>query len=94
VRVRFNAPRRACKTPGGGIIIALADDEYTVAGHGLGLEFTARPGGLPNVDCYYHEEGTFSAGRWTPRRRLNGDEYNCPLGEDPEARHIKLYSYG
>jgi hypothetical protein len=93
VRVRFNEPRQAGKAPGGGLIIALSEGEYVVAGHGFGVEFLSRPDCPPNVDYLYHEEGTYRGGQWTPRRRLNGDEDGCPLGEDPEARHIRVYSY-
>jgi beta-galactosidase GanA len=83
---------------GGGLVIALADDEYLVAGNGIIVTFApARPGdpmaGLERVD-----EGRFENGRFVVTRRLNGDETHqgrqvrLPMG-DFGLQRVKLYRY-
>lgn len=69
----------------GGLIIAVAADEFIVAGTGLRVTFTPRtPGdliaGLLGVD-----EGHFDDGRWIVGRRLNGDQTH-------QGRHVQLPS--
>lgn len=93
LRIRFRAPRQEGKVPGGGLIIAAADDEYIVAGVGFSVEFLPRPGGPPNVDFLALDEGEYRDGQWVQGRRLNGDEYALALGDRPAVRRAKLYSY-
>ncbi|HEX8022465.1 DUF5597 domain-containing protein [Mucilaginibacter sp.] len=81
----------------GGIIIALANDEFYVGGTGLVISFKPVKdrvrAGILQVD-----EGVFVNGKWQPGRRLNGDEdhqgrhLRIPLGEYGIQR-IKLYNY-
>jgi beta-galactosidase GanA len=66
----------------GGFIIAIADDEFYVAGTGLVITFKPKIGegqaGILRV-----EEGAFDNGKWKSRRRLNGDE-------DHQGRHLRI----
>jgi hypothetical protein len=81
----------------GGIIIALANDEFYVGGTGLVISFKpvkqGERAGILKVD-----EGVFVNGKWQPGRRLNGDEdhqgrhLRIPVGEYGIQR-IKLYNY-
>ncbi|HVZ87721.1 MAG TPA: DUF5597 domain-containing protein [Polyangia bacterium] len=83
---------------GGGLIIALADDEFLIAGDGIIVTFApAGPGdlmaGLERVD-----EGRYDRGRFVVTRRLNGDETHqgrqvrLPMGSLGLQR-VKLYRY-
>jgi hypothetical protein len=54
-----------------GLVIAEAEDQFLLAGQGVGLDFS-RNGALVEVDSV--EEGRFADGRWVPGRVLNGDE--------------------
>jgi beta-galactosidase GanA len=57
---------------GFGLIVATGPEEFTGAGMGFRVSFSAHSAlhvGLASVD-----EGEFKDGKWVPRRRLNGDE--------------------
>jgi len=81
----------------GGIIVAVADNEFYVGGTGIVITFKPvvkdERAGILRV-----EEGTFVNGAWTPGRRLNGDEdhqgrhLSIPAGEF-NLQRIKLYTY-
>lgn len=81
----------------GGIIIALAKDEFYVGGTGLVISFKpikqGERAGILQVD-----EGVFVNEKWQPGRRLNGDEdhqgrhLRIPVGEYWIQR-IRLYNY-
>ncbi|GGB23565.1 beta-galactosidase [Mucilaginibacter rubeus] len=81
----------------GGIITALANDEFYVAGTGLVISFKPVKDGL-RAGILQVDEGIFVNGKWQPGRRLNGDEdhqgrhLRIPLGEYGIQR-IKLYNY-
>jgi beta-galactosidase GanA len=66
----------------GGILIWLGGEDYLVAGSGVTLTVTTMDGkgrfGLDQVD-----EGRFIDGKWTPGRRLNGDQTH-------QGRHVRL----
>jgi beta-galactosidase GanA len=66
----------------GGIIIGIANDEFYIAGTGLVVTFkpltSGKRAGIIRVD-----EGTFVSGKWSPGRRLNGDE-------DHQGRHVSI----
>lgn len=68
--------------PSGGLVIALAPDEFVIAGTALIVTFAPREGrgkaGLLTV-----EEGRFSAGTWENIRWLSGDETH-------QGRHVRL----
>jgi hypothetical protein len=89
---------------GGGLVIALAEDEYLIAGNGIIVTFepatSGEPGdpgdriaGLERVD-----EGHIDHGHFVVTRRLNGDETHqgrqvrLPMGTFGLQR-VKLYRY-
>jgi beta-galactosidase GanA len=67
----------------GGLIIALAPDEFIVAGTGLTITFAPRGPGAPSAGILGVQEGRYEAGRWVGGRWLNGDE-------DHQGRHVRL----
>ena len=54
-----------------GLLIAEAPDQFLLIGQGVSLDFGYR---ADVVEVDFVEEGRFEAGRWVPRRVLNGDE--------------------
>lgn len=83
--------------PGGGLIIAVAPDEFYVVGTGLVLtwEPTARGkrAGYLSVD-----EGHFEGDKWVPGLRMNGDQNHQGRhvrvpGNEYLIQRVKLYSY-
>jgi beta-galactosidase GanA len=89
--------KKAEWTPGGGLIIAVAPDEFYVVGTGIVL--TCEPlakgkrAGYLSVD-----EGHFEGEKWVAGRRLNGDEdhqgrhVRVP-GDEYSIQRVKLYTY-
>ena len=81
----------------GGLIIAIAPDEFYVAGTGIVMTFTPKANnkkaGFISVD-----EGNFENGIWKPGRRMNGDQdhqgrhVRIPAN-DHSIQHVKLYTY-
>jgi hypothetical protein len=57
---------------GFGLIFPSGTDEFTGVGKGFRVSFTARSG--QNAGIAAVNEGSFADGKWTPGRRLNGDE--------------------
>lgn len=82
---------------GGGIIIALADDEFLIGGNGIVVTAASlspnRTAGILQAD-----QGKVVNGVWIPTRRLNGDQTHqgrhirLPLNNWTLQR-VKLYSY-
>jgi hypothetical protein len=93
LNIHFTAPCGTGCTPGAGLIIALSNDEYLIAGHGFSVTFLSRPGGLQIADYLALDEGTYVRGQWVQGRRLNGDELKVELGNRPCVRRVRLYSY-
>lgn len=66
----------------GGLIIAVAPDEFYVAGTGIVVTFEStiknKKAGLLSVD-----EGGFQNSKWQPGRRMNGDQ-------DHQGRHVRI----
>ena len=82
----------------GGLVIAIAPDEYVFAGTGLTVTFEAAGGGDPIVGLLSVDEGKYVNGQWVVTRRLNGDQTHqgrhlrVPAGKFGIQR-IKLYRY-
>jgi len=93
LKIQFPERREEGRPPGGGVIIALDDNEFLVAGLKFRVDFRPAPGSTTNVDFLSLEEGSFEAGRWVPGRRLNGDEYRLVLGDRPGIRRARLYTH-
>ena len=84
-------------TPGGGLLIAVAPDEFYLVGTGIVL--TAEPLAQGKRAGYVSvEEGRFDGEKWVPGRRLNGDEdhqgrhVRVP-GNEYMIQHVKIYTY-
>ena len=77
------APPAVAPRPAGGLVVAIAPDEFLFAGTGLTVTFA--PAGSENavVGILSAEEGTFVNGQWTRRRWLNGDQTH-------QGRHLRL----
>ncbi|HVV50693.1 MAG TPA: DUF5597 domain-containing protein, partial [Polyangia bacterium] len=79
-------------------VIALADDEYLVAGNGIIVTFAPAAPGDPLAGLERVDEGRFEGGRFVVTRRLNGDETHqgrqvrLPMG-DFGLQRVKLYRY-
>jgi hypothetical protein len=80
--------------PGGGMILALDEDEFVVAGRGITVQFSTVPTALPDVEFLWLESGTYVDGAWVPGRRLNGDETNhgraVKLGRELGVCRVRL----
>lgn len=68
---------------GGGIIIALAPDEFLIAGSGLTVTFAPNAQGAPIAGILRAQEGHYEKGQWVAGRWMNGDQTN-------QGRHIQL----
>jgi len=81
--------------PGGGLVIATAPDTFVMAGMNYGIRFAARQDKPGNAAWLSIEEGAFHDGKWTPGRRLNGDEswWRLNLGPEPRVLIGKVYRY-
>jgi len=67
----------------GGLIIALALDEFLVAGTGLTVTFAPRGPGADQAGILSVQEGRYENGHWIRGRWLNGDE-------DHQGRHLRI----
>ena len=96
------APAPSGPPPAGAIFISVGPDEYVIAGSGQAtVTFSPNTAGPPIAGVLSIEEGSFVNGRWTPGRRLNGDETSqgkfvrigasgIPNGA---IQRVKLYRY-
>jgi hypothetical protein len=70
-----------------GTLIAPDDHHLIVAGYGLSVDVV---GGVNPIEACTIDEGEFRDGRWTPGRRLNGDERRIFL-KRPGVAMVTLY---
>jgi hypothetical protein len=92
-RWSFAAPECAAA-----IVISLGPDEFIAAGRGLSVSFSPNTPGPSTVGIVSVDEGKFVDGRWTPGRRLNGDETMSGKGlllpaNAYSIQRVKLYRY-
>ncbi|MGG4132522.1 DUF5597 domain-containing protein [Paenibacillus illinoisensis] len=92
MQIRFKHRLGGDQAPAGGLIIALSDHEYIIAGHGFAIEFSSLKPGV-TADFISIDEGWFKEGQWQSGRRLNGDEYRVSLGSEPQVLKVQLYEY-
>jgi beta-galactosidase GanA len=78
-------PAQTPDAPAGGLAVAVGPDEFVIAGTGLVVTFEPDSPGAPLVGILSAQEGKYSDGRWTPGRRLNGDQTH-------QGRHVRLPS--
>ncbi len=85
----------AARAVGGAGVAQLGPDEFLVAGGDLRLRFAlAAPAAGEAVQLLSVEEGTFENGRWTMRRRWNGDQTDYGLNlTEPVLLRVRLGSY-
>ena len=67
----------------GGLVIAIAPNEFLFAGTGLTITFDSATPVDPLVGILSVDEGQFENGQWVAGRRLNGDQTN-------QGRHLRL----
>jgi hypothetical protein len=58
---------------GAGLILSTGPDEFYVAGLGVSVRYSSRDNAL-TARIGEVDEGSFVDGKWSPGRRLNGDE--------------------
>jgi beta-galactosidase GanA len=73
----------AAESVRGGIVIALASDEFIIAGTGIVVTFAPVGEGDPIAGILSAQEGEIVSGRWRTIRWLNGDQTH-------QGRHIRL----
>lgn len=92
LRIQFNELFVAGKTPGGGLIIAVSDDEFIVAGHRFTMFADPLPGDRDvEIDWLAIDEGRYANGKWIKGRCLNGDERAVSFKDKPKILHVKIY---
>lgn len=76
-------PQPPPPTPSGGLAVAVAPDEFIIAGTSLVVTFEPDSPGDPLVGILSAQEGKFVNGNWVGGRWLNGDQTH-------QGRHIRL----
>lgn len=85
----------------GGLIINTGPDEFLVAGKALDIFFVSKDNSMRTA-VNAVDEGIFKDGKWTPTRRLNGDETHASTfsgsglkfpGDKVSIQKVTLYSY-
>jgi beta-galactosidase GanA len=66
-----------------GLIISTGSDEYIIAGTGTIVTFVPTKQSSAKAGIVSIEEGVYNDGKWTPGRRLNGDESH-------QGRHLRI----
>jgi Domain of unknown function (DUF5597)/Beta-galactosidase len=75
---------------GAGMIIATGQNEYLGVGKGFRVLITPRSPGPFKLGYASIDEGIYQDGRWTPGRRLNGDENDQGTYWRFDSRSIKI----
>jgi hypothetical protein len=73
-----------------GLILELAPRDYIVAGRGFKITFRELEGPLRDCKLLSVEEGTFEGDRWTPTKRLHGDELRVALPRESKILRVRL----
>jgi beta-galactosidase GanA len=83
--ISFQAPTGsgAMSRTGGGLIVALAPDEFLIAGSGLTVTFAPEGLGAPIAGILHAQQGRYEDGHWVGGRWLNGDQTH-------QGRHVRL----
>jgi beta-galactosidase GanA len=91
-------PAATATTPRAAIVIALAPNEFLVAGTGVVVTFAPNGPGDPIAGIASIQQGRFTDGRWVGGRWLNGDQNHqgrhlrIPAGRY-EIQRVRLYRY-
>jgi beta-galactosidase GanA len=83
---------------GGAIIVALAPDEFIIAGGGVTVTFVPAGLGAPIAGILRAQEGRYRGGQWVGARSLNGDQTHQGrhiqlAAQSFTAQRVKLYRY-
>ena len=76
-----------------GLILNTAPGEYYITGSNIRVSFHALEGENKQAELLSHDEGEFINGVWKPERRMNGDEREIRIGNEPKFRLIKLHKF-
>ncbi|MGI4788739.1 MAG: DUF5597 domain-containing protein [Janthinobacterium lividum] len=93
LRIEFTTALSDARAPAGGLVIALADDEYLAAGFSYRLTFDSLQPQERYAEVLEISEGHIEHGEWRPGRRLNGDEMEVRFDTCPSLRRIKLLQW-
>ncbi len=98
VAIEFEAPLKEGTPPGCGLIAAVGQREYIVAGRGFSVRFNPPAGGAVQADILLAEDGRFRGRRWVPARRLNGDDtvdrkVRLQFEPAPVLRRVVIYTH-
>ena len=90
-----NGSQPAPEQVGGAMIISTAPGQYFISGRNMSIDFlSATPNKSANVSFLLLEEGTFIDNKWSPQRRLNGDEFRIALVADKsKIFKVSMYQY-
>ena len=90
-----NGSQPAPEQVGGAMIISTAPGEYFISGRNMSIDLlSATPNKSANVSFLLLEEGTFVDNKWSPQRRLNGDEFRIALAADKsKIFKVSMYQY-
>ena len=91
LKVRYNHPISSGMPLAGGIVIALDEQTFLVAGMGFSVTFISRHFG--ETEYVLIDEGAFEGEDFVAGRRLNGDELGVSLKETPKVLKVQLFSY-
>ncbi len=75
---------------GYGLLLEDGPDSFVGVGRGFRVLFTPRDVAGPHAGIASVEEGHYIDGRWTPGRRLNGDENDQGAGWRFDPREAKI----
>ncbi len=81
------------RTDGVCLVLKAADDEFYIIANGIGLSPFSNDKKNPNIDILVKEEGQFTKGKWRGTKRLNGDEIQTNIFNEPTLIRIKLFAY-
>jgi hypothetical protein len=82
-----------------GIFVAVAADEFYMAGSGLTVNFVPRTPGAPNTGFTTYEDGHFVDGRWVRglQQAAGDDIFRKAMatlpGRTPAIVHVKIYRF-
>jgi len=90
VQLRYNMRRPEAALPevGYGLVIAIAPDEFIIAGKDILVNFFTGSAGPSYVGFASIDEGVYKNGKWIPGRRLNGDDimFNYNIAEEAAVK--------
>ncbi len=98
VMIEYEAPLKDGVRPGYGLIAAVGNREFYIAGRGFAVRFDPPAGASSQVDILCAEDGSFQGLKWVAGRRLNGDDtvsklIHLKFETTPVLRRVVLYTH-